>query len=354
MQLLKSYLLFSKKQNQLSVLDLNIRPIAKNKNILEECLHELNCCPDILAVSETKLNKNNVNLASIANYSIVYSNSSSNAGGVAIYILNNLKFTRREDLEFNSNDSENVFVKITLHSKKVIIFGLIYRHPRNSFSEFRDKFLQTIIKLEQDKLDYLICGDFNIDLLQREVKPKISDYINTILSEGCSNIINKPTRITECSASLIDHMYTNVTDKISNRGILTFDISDHMPIFCTLATNATKQFEKKIIRDMRNFNKNSFLDDVELLSSKINNFLLSNEDADIEKIVNNFVNDFSKIVNQHASLRPQSRKERKLNSKPWINNKILKLIRTTNSMFRKCYKKNDSHLIEKYKKCAMN
>ena len=140
----------------------------------------------------------------------------------------------------------------------------------------------------QDKLDYLICGDFNIDLLKREVKPKISDYINTILSEGCSNIINKPTRITECSTSLVDHMYTNVTDKISNRGILTFDISDHMPIFCTLATNATKQFEKKIIRDMRNFNKDSFLDDVELLSSKINNFLLSNEDADIKEIVNNF------------------------------------------------------------------
>ena len=220
MQWLKSHLLFSKKQNQLSVLHLNIRSISKNKNILDECLHELNCCPDILAVSETKLNKNNVNLASIENYSIVYSNSSSNAGRVATYILNNLKFTRREDLEFNSSDSENVFVEITLHSKKVIIFGLIYRHPRNSFSEFQDKFLRTIIKLGQDKLDYLICGDFNIDLLKREVKPKISDYINTILSEGCSNIINKPTRITECSASLIDHMYTNVTDKISNRGIL--------------------------------------------------------------------------------------------------------------------------------------
>ena len=168
-QWLKSHLLLSKKQNQLSVLHLNIRSIAKNKNILEECLRELHCCPDILAVSETKLNKNNVNLASIENYSIVYSNSSSNAGGVVIYILNNLKFTRREDLEFNSSDSENVLVEITLHSKKVIIFGLIYRHPRNFFSEFQDKFLQTIIKLGQDKLDYLICGDFNIDLLKREV-----------------------------------------------------------------------------------------------------------------------------------------------------------------------------------------
>ena len=151
-QWLKSHLLFSKKQNQLSVLYLNIRSIAKNKNILEECLHELNCCLDILAISETKLNKNNVNLASIENYSIVYSNSSSNAGRVAIYILNNLKFTRREDLEFNSSDSENVFVEITLHSKKVIIFGLIYRRPRNSFSEFQDKFFKQLLNWDKTSL----------------------------------------------------------------------------------------------------------------------------------------------------------------------------------------------------------
>ena len=32
---------------------------------------------------------------------------------------------------------------------------------------------------------------------------------------------------------------------ITNREISTLDISDHMPIFCTLAANATKQVEKK-------------------------------------------------------------------------------------------------------------
>ena len=78
--------------------------------------------------------------------------------------------------------------------------------------------------------------------------------------------------------------------------------------------------------------------------------MLSNKDANIEKIVNNFLHDFCKMVNQHAPLRPQSRKERKLNSKPWINDKILKLIRTKDFKFRKCYKKNNSHLIKNYKK----
>ena len=168
---------------------------------------------------------------------------------------------------------KTIWLPFTGSHSKAIIFGLMYRHPRNTFSEVQDKVLQTIIKLGQDKLDYLICGDFNIDLPKCEAKPKISDYINTILSKRCSNIMNKLTCITECSAYLIDHMYTNVINTIINKGILTFDISDHTPIFCTLVTNVTMQFEKKKICDMRNFDKDSFLDDVNLLSSKIINFL---------------------------------------------------------------------------------
>ena len=63
-----------------------------------------------------------------------------------------------------------------------------------------------------------------------------------------------------------------------------------------------------------------------------------------------FLEGFSKIVNQHAPFRPQTRKEIKLNAKPWLNNGILKSIQTKNVLFKKCYKKNDPVLIENYKK----
>ena len=59
--------------------------------------------------------------------------------------------------------------------------------------------------------------------------------LNALYSEGCNNVINKPTRITESSATLLDHMYTNITNSITNRGILTYEISDHLPKFCILA-----------------------------------------------------------------------------------------------------------------------
>ena len=56
------------------------------------------------------------------------------------------------------------------------------------------------------------------------------------------------------------------------------------------------------------------------------------------------------VVNQHAPLRPQTRKEFELSTKPWLSKGILKSIQAKNALFTKCYKKNDPVLIEKYKK----
>ena len=166
----KKCLTNSKNQNGLSIIHFNVRSIVKNKHILEELIHELDNFPDVITISETKLNKNNINHASIQNYKFVFSNSTTNAGGVAMYILNNLKYSRRHDLEFQSVDSETVFIELNLAANKKIIVGVIYRHPTNTFNEFQDLLLQTLNKMDLEKYDYFLCGDFNIDILKHESK----------------------------------------------------------------------------------------------------------------------------------------------------------------------------------------
>ena len=69
-----------------------------------------------------------------------------------------------------------------------------------------------------------------------------------------------------------------------------------------------------------------------------------------EKIFNQTSDNFVKTVNQHAPLRSQIRKEAQIRAKPWISRGILKSIQTKNAMYKKCFKKNDNDLIEKYKK----
>ena len=65
-----------------------MRSLSKNKPVFEELLCEPDNFPDILAISETKLTDEKVICAKIPNYNFVFSNSSTNAGGVAFYILN--------------------------------------------------------------------------------------------------------------------------------------------------------------------------------------------------------------------------------------------------------------------------
>ena len=74
-----------------------------------------------------------------------------------------------------------------------------------------------------------------------------------------------------------------------------------------------------------------------------------NDNDDIDEAMNNFIFSFKQITDMHAPLRLNSRKERKLALKPWITKGILKSIKTKNSSFNQCYKRNNSNLITQFK-----
>ena len=56
-------------------------------------------------------------------------------------------------------------------------------------------------------------------------------------SNACYPHINKPTRIVNNSATLIDNIFSNVFDKDVDSGLLYSDISDHLPIFVITHNN---------------------------------------------------------------------------------------------------------------------
>lgn len=61
-------------------------------------------------------------------------------------------------------------------------------------------------------------------------------------------VITKPTRITNHTATLIDHIYTNTVDSLVS-GILTVDISNHLPVFCMVDIKLKKQNHQMYFRD---------------------------------------------------------------------------------------------------------
>lgn len=142
---------------------------------------------------------------------------------------------------------------ITSNNKPNIIIGCIYRHPSANMPGFTEE-LKTIIKsLNNRKQHVYIIGDVNINLLRYNEHTNTEDYLNMLYSNNFLPLITKPTRLTDHSSTLIDHIYTNAPIQNTTSGIALADISDHLPVFCICNVPTSKNKQITYYRDYRNF-----------------------------------------------------------------------------------------------------
>ena len=101
----------------------------------------------------------------------------------------------------------------------------------------------------------------NIDFLKYNHHTQTEEYLDMLHSNNISPIITKSTRITNYTATLIDHIYTNNTNQMIS-GIATIDIWDHLPTFCIV--DIPVQF-KRYCRDYRQFDSELYLQDIKAI-----------------------------------------------------------------------------------------
>ena len=97
------------------------------------------------------------------------------------------------------------------------------------------------------KIKTVIMGDMNIDLLRFGSHTKTADYLDNLFSHGFLPLITKPTRLSNSSATLIDHIYTNDIYNKGHSGIITTDVADHFGMFY-LSHGKIKQVKNKKIK----------------------------------------------------------------------------------------------------------
>lgn len=85
----------------------------------------------------------------------------------------------------------------------------------------------------------------------------------------------------------------NSPEKVIKSGICLADISDHLPIFCSLANSMPTSNEPKYFRDFSNFNKEYFVEEI----SHIDFTGLITED--VNESMNNIVEKLRIISNKH-------------------------------------------------------
>ena len=127
-----------------------------------------------------------------------------------------------------------------------VILVLVYRIHSTPAANFNDKLNISLQKISLENKICQLMGDLNLELLKQDRHHDISALIDIIYNNSFVPVITKPTRITEHSKTLIDHIYTN-TDLTTptykhKQGILRTDISDHYPVFyLMLKPNSSKK-----------------------------------------------------------------------------------------------------------------
>ena len=69
-------------------------------------------------------------------------------------------------------------------------------------------------------------------------------HVDTFFEFGMYPLINVPTRITDEKSSVLDHFWSNITDKPVKSAIIVEQISDHLPICLNLGLETAKEKSK--------------------------------------------------------------------------------------------------------------
>ena len=340
---------FPKTNNSfLKMCHINIRSINLHKHELLSYLECIKYNFDIILLTECgQALVPNVEEC-FKDYSFFHKPPNTNKGGSGILIRKNI-FDNIEiienDLQYNCSEKnckkcnmESLWLKLVLKNEKIIV-GCIYRHPNTRLDHFNETYSKYIQKLNKNAT-CIIGGDFNIDLLQFE-RNNINEFLATNLENNFIPCITLPTRITEKSATLIDHIYIRLPmQKMQTKvdsGNLFCSITDHLMNFILLETSTRNSKERPYVRlftktRIKKYIKNAPNEPPLLPESGQENY------SNVHAAFSIFIENLKKMLNKYFPLTRQSRKQFK--QKEWITDKIKADIKKKNELFKKYMENN--------------
>ena len=362
------------KNDNFSILSLNIQSL--NSKFSEFKTFLANSCknfkPSIICLQETWTNPIDLNLFKLDDYHLPYiegrggrqvdrltdngiggrgrgqddrltDSNNIHGGGVGCYIHRSLIYDKLDELSiFHPRVFESQFIKVKMPKNKFLIIGNIYRPNTAPFADIEraNTYIeQILIKIKTDPMyknaqDLILTGDFNINILNHKNHKETGRYIDTLLSNGLLPLITLPTRISNKSATIIDHISTNIKDDSYDAGIILADISDHFPIFYIKHDNV-KLKDPKVGEPVK---KRKI--DIESMSEFRNSLenidwdpILSNQNAN--EAFDLFFENIDVTFERHFPEKPIKFSKNNFKHNPWMTNAILNSRKKKEKLFRK-------------------
>lgn len=335
--------------NPFTIATINLDSLRAKHSLLTAWLTSLDnehCLPDAILCQETRLHSSDdTNLLNINGYTLISRgkafNTRGSKGGLAIYLKDcfNYRIIQSPD---NSLIWENLFIEVNsdLLNKPIYILN-VYRYQRINNDQFSD-FLNTLIQLVSpySKLSkqLVIGGDFNLNFLDLNKCPNVTNFYNSLKSQSIIGKINQPSRITTKSATAIDNILCNINNSFLNitSGIITNSISDHLMCFINIPqiTNKTILTKNKI--KTKSFHPNNICNlNMHIFKSCITEKMTSDNIDDNYDTLANAIQDGLKI---HIPEKTCNFNRKKHKVKNWISRGIICSINKKNRMLKKFIK----------------
>ena len=197
------------------------------------------------------------------------------------------------------------------------------------------------IHVPKNLLTYNI-GDFNINLLKTEICDFEHEFLTSVQSRYFTPTTDKPTRVYNNSATLIDNFFVNNPENVVYSGNVVSDISDHFTQFWIASSvKPDYQSSEKKIRNYLKFSETRFQQDIKT------NLIIGN-DREIDQEFSCFYRKLNKLINKHEPLKSVSKRKHKQFLKPCITYGLKKSIKIKNKLLisgdRKRYKQYRNYL----------
>jgi len=235
----------------------NAQSLMAYKDEIQDYMKRMNFA--VVALSETRLiSEIEDSEVNAPGYSLVRCDGENrNTGGVMVYIRNDIKYEVIVKERIVSN-CWCVAVEMRDNIYKGVII-VVYHSPSASDGDFL-RFLEDVVDLLVARGQCIMLGDFNIDLMTDMFYAK--KLISEMLCLGMKQYVDKPTRITKNSQTMIDLVFANT--KINCYVYDKPRITDHLWLKVELnRSNIKEKFREFISRDYSKFQIDKFLYTVE-------------------------------------------------------------------------------------------
>jgi hypothetical protein len=339
-------------ESEISIINFNIRSIRKNFEDFTNLICNSNTNFDVITLTETWMDDNScLDDYLITGYHppIAQNRKDRSGGGVLIYLKESFESHNICHKLSYTDIHNNILTVKALKNKKSYCISVCYRAPYSENNTFLENF-ESVISDVKNK-NSIITGDFNYNLFNIQHHEETNHFYNIMTSNSFRTITTKPTRITDNSSTLIDHIWINdmSPSKIESKIVIT-DITDHLPIFyIKYAETKAQGYTKVNYRPLTDNNIAKFKDKIQNLDAVLSSYTTDSKYGAEDRTASYFEH-LGKIYNECFPIKTKKIHNKTL-SKPWINQELQRLINKKNRLFGKKLHNKSPVNLQKYKEC---